>query len=305
MRWSIAAIWILTLSALVNAPRPTTAADAPLVIDLWPEGHIPGEPSGIGPEADQPQKPGDRVVRRIANVTHPTLTVHRPPADIDTGAAVLIAPGGGYYILAWDLEGEEVAAWLNQCGITAILLKYRVPRRPGFDPNGQPPEALQDAQRGLSLVRSRATEWGIDPARIGMLGFSAGGDLTARAALGSETRSYEKLDAVDNVSCRPDFGVLIYPGYLEKDGKLRADLAVTPQAPPMFFAHAADDGVSPLNSVVLFQALHAAGVPAELHIYASGGHGFGLRPDADPCSTWPARCADWFRSQGILTPRSE
>jgi len=183
------------------------AGPEPFTLDVWP-GKAPGETGAIGEEKVLADKPGQRTVR-VTNVSRPTLTVFRPDKAKDTGAAVLVAPGGGYSILAWDLEGEEVDAWFNSLGVTGIVLKYRVPKRPD-QPRHVPP--LQDAQRAMSLVRSKAGEWGIDPKRIGMLGFSAGGHLTAAAATNFDKRAYEFLDDVDKVSCRPDFAVMIYPG---------------------------------------------------------------------------------------------
>jgi acetyl esterase/lipase len=212
----------LSVSMLALSLAATSRAADPLVVDVWPEGKIPGATGAPGPDTVQPPKPTDaKPVLRLTDITRPTLTIHRPPRDLDTGAAVVIAPGGGYNILAWDLEGEEVAAWLNSIGVTGIVLKYRVPRAQD-EPSGEPPSRpLKDAQRAIRLVRSQADAWGIDPHRIGILGFSAGGNLSARAALGYETPSYEPIDAVDQVSCRPDFAVLIYPAYLEQDGALR------------------------------------------------------------------------------------
>jgi len=276
-------------------------AGEPTIVDVWPAA-APGEPSGIGAEAVQDPQPGQREVQRITNVTKPTLAIFRPEPSEATGAAVLIAPGGGYNILAYDLEGEEVARWLNTLGVTGIVLKYRVPRRPGTPRDEPPKEAFQDAQRALSLVRSRAAEWGIDPERIGMLGFSAGGHLTAWTATNPDRRSYEPIDAVDEASCRPDFAVLVYPAYLVESGTLdlRPDIRVSAESPPAFFVHAADDRLSADNSIGMYRALRAADVPAELHVYAKGGHGFGLRPSDDPVSTWPDRCASWLRSQGWL-----
>jgi acetyl esterase/lipase len=243
----------------------------------------------------------------VTNVSKPTLTVYRPERAKDTGAAVVICPGGGYHILAWDLEGVEVATWLNKLGVTGIVLKYRVPRPPG-SPKAKPPVGpLQDAQRALSLVRSKAKEWNLDPKRIGILGFSAGGHLTAAAATNFDKRAYSPVDKIDKVSCRPDFAVLVYPAYLtapDKD-RLASDIRVRKECPPMFFAHAGDDGVTAENSVRMYLALKQAGVTAELHVYASGGHGFGLRPSKHPCSTWPKRCAGWLRAQGFLKPTSK
>jgi acetyl esterase/lipase len=278
------------------------AADKPTVLDLWP-GKAPGDKGDIGEEKVE-TKPGDPT-KRVTNVSKPTLTVFRPAKDKDTGAAVVIAPGGGYNILAWDLEGEEVAEWLNSIGVTGIVLKYRVPRRPSDPKEGGPVGALQDAQRALSLVRSKASEWKIDPERIGMLGFSAGGHLTASLSTNFDKRAYDTIDSVDKVSCRPDFAVLIYPGGVIEKGKatLRSDIRVTKDTPPMFFAHATNDPVSSENSVALYLALREAKVPAEMHLYATGGHGFGLRKSDQPCSTWPARCAEWMGVRKLLTAK--
>jgi acetyl esterase/lipase len=291
------------LLALALLPLPAAADQKPLVLPLWP-GTAPGETGNVGEEKYQDPRPNEKPVKRLANVSKPSIAVFRPAKEKDTGAAVVIAPGGGYNILAWDLEGEEVAAWLNSLGVTGIVLKYRVPRRPG-EPRDKPPAgALQDAQRALSLVRSKAAEWGLDPQRIGMLGFSAGGHLTAWAATNFDHRAYEPIDAVDQVSPRPDFAVLVYPAYLitrDKTG-LAPDIRVTKDTPRCFFAHAADDGVPAENSVQMALALRKAGVPAELHIYGKGGHGFGLRPSENTCSTWPQRCEEWLRSQGLLKP---
>jgi acetyl esterase/lipase len=292
--------------ALTLALAPTlAAADRPAVLDLWP-GPAPGEKGDLGPETEQQTKPGQRQVKRLTNVSKPTLTVFKPTKERDTGAAVVIAPGGGYSILAWDLEGTEVAAWLNSIGVTGVVLKYRVPRRSG-EPAGQPPLGpKQDAQRAISLVRSKAKDLGLDPHRIGMLGFSAGGHLTAWAATNSDKRSYEPVDEADTASCRPDFAVLVYPAYLVERGKpdqLAADIRVSKDTPPCFFAHAYDDGVSPENSVRMVLELKKLRVPAELHVYSTGGHGFGLRQEGKPCATWPQRCEEWMKAQGLLAAK--
>jgi acetyl esterase/lipase len=285
-----------------STKKSRRSGDKPLVLNVWP-GKVPGEKGDIGEEKLLEPKPNEKPgVKRVTNVSKPTLTVYRPAKDKDTGAAVVICPGGGYNILAWDLEGEEVAAWLNSIGVTGIILKYRVPRRPDQARDKPPPGPLQDVQRALSLVRSKARQWRLDPRRIGILGFSAGGHLTASAATNFDKRAYPDQDEIDNVRCRPDFAVLIYPAYLLAKDKdlLAADIRVDKKCPPMFFAHASDDGVKAENSVQMYRALKRAGVPAELHVYSSGGHGFGLRPSRHPCSTWPLRCRDWLRSQGLL-----
>lgn len=277
------------------------AAEKPVVLDVWP-GKAPGEMGQVGEEKFLEQKAGEKPVKRLTNVSKPTISVFRPDKDKDTGAAVVICPGGGYNILAWDLEGEEVSAWLNSIGVTGIVLKYRVPRRPADAKDKPPLGPLQDAQRTLSLVRSKASDWGIDPKRIGMLGFSAGGHLAASAATNFDKRAYEPVDDIDKVSCRPDFVVLIYPAYLIAKDKeeLAPDIRVSKETPPTFFAHAGNDPVKADNSVLMYLALKRAGVPAELHVYSTGGHGFGLRPSEQPCSTWPQRCSDWLKGHGIL-----
>ena len=284
---------------LMGTCSPCLAAD-PVTIDLWP-GAAPGETGTVGQE-ELKKRDGTEIVTSITNVTKPTLTLYRPSSETANGVAVVVCPGGGYNNLAWDHEGDQVGKWLNTLGVTAAVLKYRVPRRPG-SPQGEPPiQALIDAQRALGFVRGKASEWSIDPKRVGMLGFSAGGHLTAWASTNFDKRAYESVDAFDKESCRPDFAVLIYPGGVLKRGgnELSPEIKISSQTPPCFFAHAGDDRVSPENSVRMYLALKAAGVPADLHIYASGGHGFGLRPSDKPCATWPKRCEEWLRDQRIL-----
>jgi acetyl esterase/lipase len=247
--------------------------------------------------------------RLITNVTRPTITVYRPPADRNTGTAMVICPGGGYWDLFWELEGEEVAAWLNAQGMTGVILKYRCPRRPG-DVKGEPPLGPQlDAQRAVRLVRGRAKEWGIDPNRIGIVGFSAGGHLALAAAAGFGRKLYEPVDAVDEISGRPDFAIACYPGYLKVADRdeVRADLEIPADMPPVFLAHASDDNTSyggsvAENSVVMYLALKRAGVPTELHVFATGDHDFGVRRNDKLPSSWPGLCVRWLRSRRLLTP---
>lgn len=288
----LALAWSLSLPLSLRAAEPT-------VVKLWP-GKAPGETKDIGPEGLQPNKPGD-TIKRLEKVSEPTIAVYPAPKDTATGCAVIVAPGGGYSILAIEHEGSDVCEWLNKLGVTAVLLKYRVPKREMQMPDNL--AAIQDAQRAVSVVRGRATEWGIDPDRIGMLGFSAGGNLTAWACL-AEKRYYDPIDAADKLSSRPNFALLIYPAYLvDKGGELRPEYRVTKESPPTFFAHANDDPVTPLSSVMLYSALKKNGVPAELHVYASGGHGFGMRKIPHPAASWPDRAADWLRARGYLTPK--
>jgi acetyl esterase/lipase len=284
----------------VGTIRASWAEDKPLTLKVWP-GAVPGEKGDIGPETAT-QGEGAKPVLRISNVSEPTITVFKPAADNDTGTSVLICPGGGYNILAWDLEGTEVAQWLNSLGVTGVVLKYRVPRRADREKHDAP---LQDAQRAMSLVRSSAAEWGIDPQRIGILGFSAGGHLSAATSTNFDRRSYEPIDKVDEASCRPDFAVLVYPAYLlsEQGDALAPEIRAGDKTPPVFFAHAYDDRIGPENSIRMFLALKSAGVPAEMHVYSKGGHGFGLRPSDFNSSTWPKSCEGWLRSQGLLEKR--
>jgi acetyl esterase/lipase len=301
----------LSLTACLALAAPALAADGPLVVQLWP-GSPPDETAKIGPEKVHlsPKLTRKEVevteqTRLITNVSRPTLTVYRPAKEKDTGAAMLVCPGGGYWNLFWQLEGEEVAAWLNELGVTAVLLKYRVPRRPD-EPRGLPARRpLQDAQRAVSLVRANAGKWGIDPNRIGMVGFSAGGHLVLATATGYEKRTYKPVDDVDKVSCRPDFAVAAYSGYLKAKGKdeLAPGLRVPPGTPPVFLVHGDADVISPPEgSVVFYLAARRAGVPAELHVYAGAAHDFAVRRSDRPCSTWTRSCADWMRHRGFLSP---
>jgi acetyl esterase/lipase len=280
------------------------AADGPLVVNVWP-----GKPAGdVGiardAESSRPSTSGMGACTLITDVSKPTLTIYRPAKDRDNGAAVLICPGGGYHDLAWDKEGTEVAEWLNSLGVTGIVLKYRVPRRPGESTSVPPPGPLKDAQRAVSLVRSNAKEWGIDPQRIGIVGFSAGGHLAAATATNFNNRSYEPIDEADQVSCRPDFAILVYPAYLKLKDKdeLAPGLPISAETPPLFLVHCNDDTVAKAdNSVLMYLAAMRAHVRAELHIYAAGGHGFGLR-SGKPCSTWTVACADWMKNGKLLSP---
>lgn len=273
------------------------------VLELWPNG-APGAVPAPGEEKDT-TKPTDQLIAgkrliRLGNVSKPTISIYRPPADKDTGAAVLVCPGGGYSILAMDLEGTEVCEWLNSIGVTGVLLKYRVPKREGQERFAAP---LQDAQRAMGLIRDHAAEWKIDPKRVGILGFSAGGHLAAVTSCNTERRTYPAVDAADAQSSRPDFTVLIYPAYLTvktNGDSVAPELPITPQTPPAFIAMAADDPVRVENALFFAAALKNASVLVELHIYPTGGHGYGLRRTAEPVTTWPDRLSDWLRARGLL-----
>ena len=284
------------------------SAAEPLVLNVWP-GTPPGDTKSLAPEADQ-TKDTDKLIagRRIiklGNVSTPQLAIYRPAKEKDTGTAVIICPGGGFSILAYDLEGTEVAAWLNSIGVTGIVLKYRVPAR---DPQQRWLAPVQDAQRTMSLVRSRAREWGLDPQRIGILGFSAGGTTAAYTALFDAQRHYAALDAADTIPCRPDFSLLIYSGGFVERGQtsltLPPGLTLTKAAPPLFFVHAFDDGVPVQNALLLAAEVKKAGGSAEVHVYDTGGHGYGLRYVAEqPVTTWPRRAEEWLARRGLLGSR--
>jgi acetyl esterase/lipase len=294
------------LAALALLACAGLAAAEPLVLNLWP-GPPPGETKTLPPEADQ-TKAADRLIagRRIiklGNVSTPQLAVYRPAKDQDTGAAVVICPGGGFNILAYDLEGTEVAAWLNTIGVTGIVLKYRVPFR---DPAQRWLAPVQDAQRALGLVRANATAWGLDAKRIGILGFSAGGVTAAYAALLGEERKYAAIDRADTQPCRPDFALLIYSGGFVERGasEFKSPVPLPKEPPPMFFVHAFDDGVPVQNSLLLAAEVKKLGGSAEVHVYDAGGHGYGLRPVPElPVTTWPARAEEWLRRRGLLAQR--
>jgi acetyl esterase/lipase len=299
----------LSLVGCVCVCWTAPGADKPLVVVLWP-GDAPDETGTTGaekvlmsPKLDRKQVEVTEPTRMVTNVSRPTITVYRPAKEKDTGTAVIICPGGGYWNLYWELEGEEVAAWLNSIGVTGIVLKYRVPRRPD-EPKGEPARRpLQDAQRAVRVVRSRAKDWGIDPDRIGMVGFSAGGHLVIATATNFEKRTYKPTDDTDTISCRPDFAIAVYSGYLKDKAKdeLAPGLRVPRGTPPVFLAHGDDDVISPPeHSVVMYRALVRAGVPVELHIYAEVTHDFGVRVNDRPCSTWTRSCTDWMRQRGLL-----
>jgi acetyl esterase/lipase len=277
------------------------AREPDAVVKLWP-GKAPGETVELPAEADTTNEKGQLVagkrVIRLGNVSEPTLSVYLPPKDKQNGAALVICPGGGYHILAMDLEGTEVAEYFNERGVTCFVLKYRVPRRKERSPTEA--GALEDGQRAMSLVRSRASEWSVDPKRIGVLGFSAGGHLAAMTSTHFAERRYEKVDAADDVSSRPDFSVLVYPGYLAEGGKLRGEVKITKETPPAFLAHAGDDRVTVESSVLYYLELKRAGVPADLHVYAAGGHGYGLRRTEKPVTGWAERCVEWMTAEGWM-----
>lgn len=276
-----------------------------LTIRLWPNG-APGVKTANGLEADTTTAKDSliagRPVIRLGNVSDPTITLYKPKGK-STGAAVVVFPGGAYQILAMDLEGTEVCDWLTSQGITCVLLKYRVP---DSGPYPKSSVALQDAQRAVGIVRSHAVDWHLDYHRIGVLGFSAGGHLAAALSTHYQDRLYEIVDSADQLSCRPDFTVLVYPAYLTLEDKNFApnpNLQPTEQTPPTFIVQTEDDPIHVENALVYFRQLKDAKVPAELHIYTHGGHGYGLRKTELPVTEWPRLVETWFRGNGILPPQ--
>ena len=269
---------------------------------LWPRG-APGGQTNPGTEIDtstaQDNLVAGKPIIRLGNVSMPTLTLY-PAKGNNTGAAVVVFPGGGYRILAIDLEGSEVCDWLNSAGINCVLVKYRVP---DSGPYPKSAAALQDAQRSLGIVRSHAAEWHVDPHRVGVLGFSAGAHLSAALSTHFDQRLYEPVDAADQIACRPDFAVIVYPGYLavaEQAFAANSDIHVTDRTPPSFILQAEDDPVHVENATVYFQALKNAHVQAEMHIYANGGHGYGLRRTELPITAWPRLVETWLHTIHIL-----
>jgi acetyl esterase/lipase len=289
-------------SVLLLAFLAVSAAAEPASIALWP-GTPPGENHAVraGPET---ASYGDRLVGgkrilRVSNVSRPEITIYHPFSTTSSGATAVVCPGGGYQVLAMDLEGTEICAWLQSIGMTAILLKYRVPSQKGQAPYAAP---LQDVQRALSLVRFHASEWHLDPAHIGIIGFSAGGDLAALASTRFKYRAYSPLDNADRASCRPDFAMLIYPGLIvgKADLRLAPEITVTSNTPPTFLVQAEDDPVHVENSLDYYLALKGAKVPTEMHLYATGGHGYGLRATGRPISGWPKLAEAWLDEIGVL-----
>src|SRR5437867_7184638 len=306
----------VAVSLLFSLAGPCAAQSA------WqpPPGHtqVPIEPSG-GPGARRVEGPemsctvvdaagGKRLVGGrpwvyVDRVSQPTMTVYSPVGR-NTGAAVVVFPGGGYNVLAIDLEGTEACDWLTSKGITCVLLKYRVPCVKS-GPYQDCRTALQDAQRTVGLVRFHAERWRVDPHKIGVLGFSAGGHMVAAMSTHFEKRLYPIVDAADTASCRPDFAIALYPGHLavrETGFALNPALHVSNQTPPTFLLQAEDDPTDPVeNSLVYYAALRKAGVPAEMHVYVKGGHAFGLRRTESPITGWPQLVETWLGTIGMIS----
>ena len=313
-RFTIARVALLT--STVGAPGITAAQTAwqpspgHTQIPLWP-GTVPDAKSIVGHEVSgtvvdasgNKKLVGGKPWIYVDSVSRPTMTVYSPMGR-NTGAAVVVFPGGGYNVLAIDLEGTEACDWLTSKGITCVLLKYRVPCvKTG--PYRDCRTALEDAQRAVGLVRFQAAQRHIDPRKIGVLGFSAGGHMVAAISTHFDKRLYRNVDAADRVSCRPDFAVALYPGHLavpETHFAPNPDIKVTSRTPPTFLVQAEDDPVDPVeNSLVYHSALRKAGVPVELHLYVKGGHAFALRRTDSPITAWPELLERWLGSIGVIS----
>jgi acetyl esterase/lipase len=313
-----AGVWLLAVVALaagaspLRAGQPWQPSPGQTQMPLWPARLSDARPV---PDTETTEVVNRLVAGRpwvlVRNVSRPTMTVYSPKGT-NTGAAVVVFPGGGYQILAIDLEGTEVCDWLTSKGITCVLLKYRVPHA---GPNWSQPcgcyrdtrssMALEDAQRALGLVRFHAAEWHIDPHKVGVLGFSAGGHLSAAISTHFDKRLYPNVDAADNESCRPDFAVVLYPGHLWTYGEkfeLNPEIRVTRDTPPTFLLQAENDDVDDVkHSLVYYVALKNAGVPAEMHLYAEGGHAFGLRTTKLPIAGWTLLAESWLKTIGMVS----
>ncbi|MDD2598308.1 MAG: alpha/beta hydrolase [Kiritimatiellae bacterium] len=255
------------------------------IVEIWPAGKIPllkeTPPEKINDSKDD--------IVRLTNVSTPTLTIYPAPESAQPAPAVLVCPGGGYSILAWNHEGTEVAEWFNKQGFTAFVLKYRTP--------GQRDAAFCDAQRALRFIRANADEFKVNPAKLGIMGFSAGGHLTVRVSNNYAASLYEPVDSADKLSCRPDFSVPVYPAYLNQKGTFEMvdEFAISGQTPPTFIIAAEDDHSFVDCSIAYYIALKQAKVPAEMHLFPSGGHGFGMRKRGGSIDTWSDLLATWLQ----------
>ncbi|MBN2632191.1 MAG: alpha/beta hydrolase [Bacteroidales bacterium] len=274
---------IIFVSLLLTIPVSSFTQEK-VMLYLWP-GKVPGElKEKQAPAVDTTQKDG---VLRYTEVTNPALEIRLADPAKNTGAALIVCPGGGYGRLAYNKEGTEIADWLNSKGINAFVLSYRIPNKR--------PEALQDAQRAIRILRSNSAKWKIDAGKIGIMGFSAGADLSARAAILSGNKTYEAVDRSDDTSCRPDFALLIYPAYFDRgeNRSLTPDLKITNLTPPVFIFQSADDSHGN-SAIVMAGALRDAKIPVELHLVPKGGHGYGLRPGNPAAETWPSLAGKWL-----------
>lgn len=265
---------------------------------LFPNG-APGETKKMKQKDDlSGNKVAGCPVLRISDVSEPTLTFYPAPADNNSGATIIVNPGGGYHILAYNLEGTEICQRFNSHGVNCVLVKYRVPRREGLEKHEAP---LQDLQRAIAYTRSHAKEWNIDPDRIGVMGFSAGAHLAAMASNSYNERTYPKVDNVDDANLRPDFCVLIYPAYLDGENfSISPELKVTEKTPPTFIVQTQDDHRLLNSSIFYYYALKEAKVPVAMNLYPTGGHGYGLRNTGDLVNEWPHRVMSWLQDVGMV-----
>ena len=288
----ITALFVFQLTALFSIAQD----QAKPTVMLWPNG-LPADAKPVDDTIIEKQRKRERERKDIIGyVETPTLTVYQP--EKANGCAMVICPGGGYNILAWPKEGLELAEYLNKLGVTAFVLKYRVPRRDVVQFHWEP---MQDVQRSIRLVRSQAEQWKIDPDRIGVMGFSAGGHLTVMAGTQYKTKCYERVDDADDLSCRPNFICPIYAAYLGDDykddkAKLGSQIVITKDTPPTFMAVTGDDWMRGALAALMYVKLRELNVPAELHVYTKGGHGYGIRPSNNPVSTWHHRMTEWMKS---------
>ena len=314
MKRGIFALWVVVACSRVSAQKPVwQPSPGHTQIAIWPGGAPDAQPVA-GPEVATTTGKDSLVAGRpwvgVGGVSQPTMTVYTPKGR-NTGVAVVVFPGGGYQILAIDLEGTEVCDWLTSRGITCVLLKYRAPGAGAYPKSGpypRSPLALEDAQRTVGLTRFHAAEWHIDPRKIGVLGFSAGGHLVAAMSTHFAQRVYAPVDAADQESCRPDFAVALYPGHLslaDNSFALNPDIRahITPQTPPTFLLQNEDDHVDRVEDALsYYAALKKAGVRAEMHVYAEGGHAFGLRRTKFPATAWPLLVETWLGTIGMMAP---
>ncbi|MEJ0000954.1 MAG: alpha/beta hydrolase [Verrucomicrobiota bacterium] len=289
MRFWVLAAGVLACTALRLHANSPGAAAAPRAIPIWPAGKMPGT-GAKDPEKDTGTAKGQSWC--ITNVSKPTIRVYLAAKAGAPTPAVLICPGGGYGMLSYSLEGTDIATWLKSIGVTGVVLKYRVPNnRDG---------AFQDIERAMRLVRSRAKKWNIDPKRLGVMGFSAGGHLCARLATNGAVEAYPKIDAIDNLDCRPAFVVLNYPAYLGKDGKVAPELPISRALPPLIMFQAADDEVYLPGTRIFDSALSDAHIPHDFTVFPDGGHGYGIRTNHSP-KVWPDLLRAWLHDHGILS----
>lgn len=306
--WLIFLMFLIHCSLADTAPwLPTNAAQ----IQIWP-GAAPGGQVVKGPERAAPAKGkvAGQIWTSVTNVVQPTITIF-PPQNLNTGVTLVVFPGGGYQMLAIDLEGTEVCDWFTLKGFTCVLLKYRVPHGKPENRSGPYPQsaaALQDAQRTLGLLRQNAEKWKINPNKIGVVGFSAGGHLAAALSTNYKKRIYPQVDEADKQSCRPDFAIPVYPGHMAQNYEVKLGLnrflPVTAETPPTLLVHAKDDKVDPYEYSLLYQAaLEKNKVPVEVHIYEKGGHAFGLRKTDQPITNWPELAFEWLIKIGMISKK--